>query len=410
MSEYEESGKVGIKVKSDCLIGIKISDSGGLCFDINSKVDSMYGKANRELLKELANFFGIKNASITFKDSGALPFVIMARFESVVRKLGLDDGKRFVPEYKYPYKKSMRDRFRRSRLYLPGDQPKLFLNASIHGADGLILDLEDSVAPTVKAETRILVRNALRAVEFKNSERMVRINQLPMGLDDIDEIVPYGVHIILVPKVEVPEQLIEIDKRIDLALVPLSTKRVDELGEIFLMPIIESAKGILNANAIAAASKRNVALAIGLEDYTADLGAQRTKDGKESFFARQMIVNAARANNILAIDTVYSDVGDMDGLRESVLEAKSLGFDGKGCIHPRQIRIVHQAFSPTNEQISKAKKIVIAAEEAQKNGMGVVSLGSKMIDPPIIKRAERVITIAIKEGIIGNDWRNNYDG
>ncbi len=410
MSKYEESGKFGVRIKSDCFIGIKILNSGGLYFDINSKVDSMYGNSNRKLLTELANFFGIKNANITFNDSGALPFVIMARFESVVRKLGLDDGKRFIPEYKYTYQKSMRDRFRRSRLYLPGDQPKLFLNASIHGADGLILDLEDSVAPTVKAETRILVRNALRAVEFKNSERMVRINQFPMGLDDIDEIVPYGVHIILVPKVEVPEQLIEIDKRINSALISLSTKRIDELGEIFLMPIIESAKGILNANVIAAASKRNVALAIGLEDYTADLGSQRTKEGKESFFARQMIVNAARANNILAIDTVYSDVSDMDGLRESVLEAKSLGFDGKGCIHPRQIRIVHQAFSPTKEQISKAKKIVIAAEEAQKNGMGVVSLGSKMIDPPIIKRAERVITIAIKEGIIGNDWRSNYDG
>jgi citrate lyase subunit beta/citryl-CoA lyase len=266
------------------------------------------------------------------------------------------------------------------------------------------------VSPKFKDETRILVRNALRAVEFKDSERMVRINQLPLGLKDLEEIVPYGVHLILVPKVEDANQLEIIDRKIDEILKTIDSEQKKDSGEIFLMPIIESAKGILNANSISGASKRNVALAIGLEDYTADIGAERTKQGTESFFARQMIVNAAKANGLLAIDTVYSDVSDMEGLRDSVLEAKSLGFDGKGCIHPRQIRVVHQAFSPTDKELEKAKRIVFAADKAAKEGLGVVSLGSKMIDPPVIKRAERVISIALKEKMIEEDWRNSYEG
>jgi citrate lyase subunit beta/citryl-CoA lyase len=171
------------------------------------------------------------------------------------------------------------------------------------------------------------------------------------------------------------------------------------------MPIIESAKGVIRAYEIAAASKNNCALAIGLEDYTADIGTQRTEDGKESFFARSMVLNAARAADIQPIDTVYSDVSNMDGLRESVIDAKSIGFEGKGCIHPRQVKVVHEAFAPTNEEIEKAKKIVLAFEEAEKIGVGVVSLGSKMIDPPVVKRALKIINLALLNNQISKDWR-----
>ncbi len=407
MEKYCEAGKSGPKIKSDCLIGISLRESGGIQLDINSKVESMYGDQNRALLMQLAEFFGITNATIKFEDAGALPYVIMARFEAAVRKLGVDEGKRFIPDHLFEFYPAERDRFRRSRLYLPGDQPKLSLNASIHNPDGLILDLEDSVAPQVKAETRILVRNALRSVDFKKSERQVRINQGELGLLDLEEVIPYGVHLILVPKVETAEELVAVDRKVD----EIIKDNPDlEIGDIFFMPIIESARGTLNADAIAAASKRTVALAIGLEDYTADLGVARTKEGKESLFARQMLINAARANGIQAIDTVYSDVADMEGLRESVLEAKQLGFDGKGCIHPRQIRVIHEAFSPTDVEVDRAKKIVMAAEDAKKRDLGVVSLGSKMIDPPVIKRAERVIEIAIKENILDNNWSEDHEG
>ena len=152
--------------------------------------------------------------------------------------------------------------------------------------------------------------------------------------------------------------------------------------------------GTINSYEIATASPNICALAIGLEDYTADIGVQRTSEGKESLFARSMIINAAKAASIQALDSIYSDVEDKEGLRESILEAKSLGFEGKGCIHPRQIPIVHKYFAPTTDELEKARDIVNAYEEAEKQGLGVVSLGSKMIDAPVVKRAQRIIQLA----------------
>ncbi len=398
---YSEAGNKGDKVRSDCWVSLKTGDSiKGIKFKLTSKVKALYGKAIEGLVNDMMNHFQIKNAEIEMVDSGALPFVLMARIETVIRKLHLDKGKRYLPYWEYVINKSKRDRFRRSRLYLPGDQPKFFINAAIHKPDGLILDLEDSVAPAAKDSARILVRNALRVIDFKGAERMVRINQLPLGLKDLEEIIPHKVDLILIPKVEYPEQIKKIDRKVDKLL-----KENPNTFDPYYMPIIESAAGIMNAYPIAQSSKRIVALAIGLEDYTADIGTQRTKEGKESFFARSVIVNAAKAAGIQAIDTVFSDVNDMEGLRESVLEAKSLGFDGKGCIHPRQIKVIHEAFAPQQKEIERAKKIVLAFEEAKKKGLGVVSLGSKMIDPPVVKRALRVIELALKEGIISKNWR-----
>ncbi len=397
-----EAGNKGDKIRSDCWVSLKVGDGiKGINFKLESKVKVLYGDSIRELVFSMMEFFGIKDIEIEMIDTGALPFVIMARIEAALKRLGLDNGKKYLPDWEYEFEKSQRDRFRRSRLYLPGDQPKFFLNAAIHKPDGLILDLEDSVAPPSKDSARILVRNALRAIDFKGAERMVRINQLPLGYEDLEEIIPHKVDLILIPKVEYPEQIKEIDKKVDELL-----KEHPDTFDPFYMPIIESAAGVINAYEIARASKRNVALAIGLEDYTADIGTQRTNEGRESFFARSMLVNAAKAAGIQAIDTVFSDVNDMEGLRASVLEAKSLGFDGKGCIHPRQIRVIHEAFAPTEKEIEKAKKIVLAFEEAERKGLGVVSLGSKMIDPPVVKRALRTINLALKEGILNENWRD----
>ena len=171
------------------------------------------------------------------------------------------------------------------------------------------------------------------------------------------------------------------------------------------MPILESAAGILNSLEIARASKNNVAIAIGLEDYTADIGVQRTNAGRESLFARSQVVNAARAVGIQAIDTVFSDVNDEESLRESVKEAKEIGFDGKGCIHPRQIKPIHDEFAPTSLEIDNAKKIVLAFNKAKSKGKGVVSLGSKMIDPPVVKRAQHAMDMAIMSGLISKNWK-----
>ena len=271
---------------------------------------------------------------------------------------------------------------RRSRLYVPGSEPKYFTNAALHGADSVILDLEDSVHSSEKDAARLLVRNALRAVDFLRCEKMVRINQLPLGLQDLDEIVPECPDLILIPKVENPSQVIEVSRRVEEVMGNYGITQ-----SIWLMPILESALGIESAFAIAKASEHIVALTIGLEDYTADLGVAKTSAGAESLYARQRVVNAAHAAGVQAIDSVFGDVGDMEGLRAWGLSSRALGFEGMGCVHPLQIAVIHEAFAPTYAEIQKAERIVAAFEEAQAKGLGVVSLGSKMIDPPVVQRA-----------------------
>jgi citrate lyase subunit beta/citryl-CoA lyase len=266
------------------------------------------------------------------------------------------------------------------------------VNAGLHKPDGIILDLEDSVAPLEKDAARFLVRNALRQIDFYGAERMVRINQLPAGLEDLKFVIPHNVHVILIPKCESAEQVREVDAAVS-SLVAGAGAAV----HVYLMPIIESARGALRAYEIASASPRNVALTIGLEDYTADIGAARTVEGRESFWARCQVVNAARAAGIQPIDSVFSDVADEAGLMQGVLEAKSLGFEGKGCIHPRQIAVIHKGFAPTDAEIEKAKKIVSAFEEAKARGSAVTVVGSKMIDPPVVKRAQRILQLAMAD-------------
>ena len=404
MREIITSGNKGKTIRSDCFVTFELKDSGGLDILLESKVEVMYGNANRKLAKEVLNFFGIQNASLKIEDSGALPLVLTARIEAAVKKLVPSD-KEFLPdllpENQYATKN---DRNRFSRLYLPGNSPSLMINAGIHHPDGIILDLEDAVAPDKKDEARYIVRNALRGIDFYGAERMVRINQGERGLDDLEWIIPHHVNLILLPKCEKPEQVRDINKRMD--AIRKKTKQKDP---VWIMPIIESALGIVNAYAIASAADNIVAMAIGLEDYTADLGTQRTKEGTESFVARSMVVNAARAAGIQPIDSVFSDIGDMEGLKQNVLMSKALGFDGMGCIHPRQIKVIHENFAPSADEIEKAKKIVYAFHKATEQGFCVVSLGTKMIDPPVVKRALNTINSAVKMGKMIENWRETYE-
>jgi citrate lyase subunit beta/citryl-CoA lyase len=433
------SGKRGESIRSDCYVEIQTKDSGGIKLEIKSKVQSMYGESIKEMILVMSEYFELTNVKIIFEDYGALPFVLAARFELAVKRLAhpptpsLREGEfisspeiksiKLNKEYLLPINEknlysTKKDQIRRSRLYLPGNEPKFFVNAGLHSPDGIILDLEDSVAPSEKDATQLLVRNALRSVDFYGAERMVRINQLPKGLDDLKYIVPHNVNVILIPKCESAEQVKAVEKEVErLKRSPSLTHspregafkssplRGESEGGPYFMPIIESALGVIKAYEIASASKNICALAIGLEDYTADIGTQRTNEGRESIFARQLLVNAAKAAGVQAIDTVFSDVADMEALRESVVEAKSLGFEGKGCIHPRQIKVVHEAFAPSTDEIEKAKKIVLAFEDAEKKGLGVVSLGSKMIDPPVVKRAVKTIDLAINNGILNRNWK-----
>ena len=397
------AGKRGPKVRSDCYIEIEEKKSGGIKLKVQSKVHSMYGKQIEEQIHTMCKFFDIDNAEILIEDAGALPFTIAARFELAVKRLKPEITSEFLLEMnKANLYKTTKDKFRRSRLYLPGNEPKFYPNAGLHKPDGIILDLEDSVAPSEKDAAQLLVRNALRSVNFYGAERMVRINQLPKGLDDLQYIVPHNVHVILIPKVESGEEIKTVETKINELKEQYGIK-----NKIYFMPIIESALGVMKAFEIASASQNNCSLAIGLEDYTADIGTQRTPEEKESFMARSTIVAAAKAAGIQPIDTVFSDVNDSEGLFKSTREVKLLGFEGKGCIHPRQIKIVHEAFAPTEQEIEKAKKIVIAFKEAKSKGLGVVSIGSKMIDAPVVKRAERTIELAIQNNLLEKNWMKN---
>lgn len=403
MGKIASAGNKGDKVRSDCYIELETTEKGGISVELKSKVAVLYGDTIRKNAIDILNFFGIAHANLKIEDSGALDFVLAARLEAVINQL-IKTEKEYLlpilPENNYTVSK---ERFRFSRLYLPGNSPAMMINAGIHKPNGIILDLEDSVAVDKKAEACFLVRNALRNVDFYGSERMVRINQLPMGLHDLQYVIPHNVHLILLPKCEGAYQILEIETEIE------KIKAIHKIkNHVFLMPIIESAMGVEKAFEIASASENVVAMAIGLEDYTADLGVPRTAAGNESLYARTRLVNACKAAGIQPIDSVFSDVGDMDALTANVKASKSLGFEGMGCIHPRQIEVIHRGFAPDNEELEKAKKIVNAYETAKDKGLGVVSLGTKMIDAPVVKRAQKSIDLAVKLGLLSTEWRKDY--
>jgi citrate lyase subunit beta/citryl-CoA lyase len=383
------------EVRSDLQVRLEPREHGGLEIQISSRVDVYYGDLIRRQAEEVLEALGVRHAMLEIRDEGALPFVIAARIEAAARRAGLGEGTRVLPDRLTLPEPSARDRMRRSRLYVPGSEPKYFINAALHGSDAVILDLEDSVHVSEKDSARLLVRNALRAVEFLGCERMVRINQLPLGLEDLDEIVPESPDLILIPKVESSEQMIQADRRIAEIKSNYGITR-----PIWLMPILESALGIEDAFSIAKASPQIVALTIGLEDYTADLAVVKTLVGSESLYARQRVVNAARAAGVQAIDSVFGDVGDLEGLRAWALNSRALGFEGMGCVHPTQIPVIHQAFAPSAAEIERARKIVAAYDEAQEKGLGVVSLGSKMIDPPVVQRALKLMARAKAMGLV----------
>src|SRR5215469_1752761 len=389
-----EAGQWGTDVRSDLKVSVEPRDSGGIEVGLESRVAPYYGEAILAQARGTLESLGVKNARVAIHDAGALPFVIAARIETAARRAGLASGQKALPEKTSLRDPSPKDRLRRSRLYLPGTEPKYFINAGLHGADAIILDLEDSVHQAEKDAARLLVRNALRAVDFGGCERMVRINQLPLGLEDLAEIIPESPDLVLIPKVEHPGQVTQVDRMISELKIRHSINR-----PIWLMPILESGQGIESAAPIAASTENVAALTIGLEDYTADLGVVKTAEGRESQYARARLVNAARAAGVQAIDSVFSDVGDMEGLKGWGENSRALGFEGMGCIHPAQIPVIHAAYAPSQAEIEKARKIVAAFEEAQQRGVGVVSLGSKMIDPPVVQRAVKLVARAKSMGL-----------
>jgi citrate lyase subunit beta/citryl-CoA lyase len=389
------AGPLGEDVRSD--VHARYLPGGApLEIAVASKVDYLYGAAIEAAVRRAAAQFAVGTGRLEVNDQGALEWVLLARLEACLRRAGFS-GEPLLPEpapgAEAPRR---RERLRRSRLYIPGNRPKLMLSAGLYGADGLILDLEDSVPPAAKDEARLLVRNALVALDWGGSERMVRINQGPLGDDDLAAIAPCNPHLILLPKVEDPAQVRHVADRL--------RSLAGGGGVPFLMPILESPAGVFRAVEIAAADPSVVALTLGLEDLSAELGAPRTAVGWESFLARQTTVFAARAAGVQPIASVFSDIRDEQGLAEYVRRERGLGFDGIGCIHPGQIGIVHGEMTPSEAEAERAVRIVRAAREAEARGLGAVAVGSKMVDPPVVRQAFRTVELAIAGGVLAEGW------
>lgn len=297
-------------------------------------------------------------------------------------------------------------KLRRSMLFIPGNNPGVIKDVHIYRPDSIMFDLEDAIAVTEKDSARFLVYNMLQKMKpiYKslNIETVVRINALDTeyGVEDLEFIVRAQPDIIRIPKTDSPKDVLDVEAHVERiekeAGIPVGTTK--------LMVAIESPLGALNAYQIATSSKRLVGMAIGGEDYVTNLKTNRSPDGVELFTGRGLIVMAARAAGIDALDSVYSDVNNDEGFIKEATMIKQMGFSGKSLIHPRQIELLHKVYTPSDVDIKKAKKIVDATREALEQNKGVFTVDGKMVDKPIIERAEHVLKLAKAAGVrLGGD-------
>lgn len=281
---------------------------------------------------------------------------------------------------------------RRSMLFVPGNRPKMMTNCGFYGADSIIFDLEDAVAPEEKDAARRLVKHAISNVEFCGCEVIVRVNAVdtPQFLEDLEAIIPQKPDLIMLPKVSSPKEIADCDSRITAmeqayGLAPVS---------VGIIALIETALGVENAFAIATTSKRVKALFLGAEDLSADLRCKRTAEGQEMFYARTRLVMAARAAGIDVYDTPFTEIDDDAGIRSDSQLARKLGFSGKAAISPRHLSTINRCFSPSPEEVHYATEVLDAMEAAQRSGKGAVALHGKMIDAPVVTRARQILSDA----------------
>ncbi|MBA0001411.1 citrate (pro-3S)-lyase subunit beta [Enterococcus faecalis] len=288
-------------------------------------------------------------------------------------------------------------RLRRTMMFVPGANAAMLRDAPLYGADSIMFDLEDAVSLKEKDSARVLVHSALKTFDYGNIEIVVRINALDAGgAEDIEAMVLAGVDVIRLPKTETAQDIIDVEA----VITEVEQQNDIPVGTTKMMAAIESAEGVLNAPAIAKSSTRLIGIALGAEDYVTNMKTRRHPDGQELFFARSMILHAARAAGIAAIDTVYSDVDNTEGFEAEVRLIKQLGFDGKSVINPRQIPLVNTIYAPTEKEIQNAKEVIWGIREAEAKGSGVISVNGKMVDKPIVERAERVIALALAAKLI----------
>lgn len=290
------------------------------------------------------------------------------------------------------------NRLRRSLLYVPGNMPSMLQNIPVFASDSVIIDLEDAVPYTEKDAARRLVHKFLVGYTDRNKEILVRINPLDTewAYEDLREVLPAMPDGLRLPKADTPE----VVERLDTLLTEFEEELEVEIGAFQILPSIESALGVINAFDIARSSPRLLGLAFGAEDYTASMEIERTKGGEELMNARSRVVWAAKAVGIQAIDSIFADVKDMDGLRRETELVKALGYTGKSLVNPRQIEVVHDVFAPKPAEISYALQVIEAIQRAREMGTGVIALGGKMVDAPVVKRAYSTLRVAYAQGLI----------
>jgi len=287
---------------------------------------------------------------------------------------------------------------RRTLLYVPGNMPSMLQNIPLFQCDCVIIDLEDAVPLNEKDAARILVRRFLESYTNRNKEILVRINPLDTkwAVDDLKAVLPALPDGIRLPKADTPE----IVEHLDTMLTEFEEDLGLEIGRFTILPSIETALGVINTIAISRATSRLIGLAFGAEDYTASMEIERTKSGEELFNARMNVLWAAKSAGIQAIDTIFADVNDMDALRRETELIKRLGYTGKCMVNPRQIDVIHEVFIPKQEEIDYALLVIDAIKRAREMGTGVIALGGKMIDAPVVKRAARVLRTAYAHGLV----------
>lgn len=292
----------------------------------------------------------------------------------------------------------MEKRARRTMLFSPANNPKMLVTAHLYGPDCVLFDLEDAVKYAEKDAARDLLAEVLKTVDYGKTEIFARINPLSteFGEDDVRVLVPAGLRRMRLAMCEKPEQVKELD---DL-LTEVEKEHGIEVGSCKIQCSLETPLAVMNAVSIATASPRVTSISFGAEDFTRTLGAERTKEGKEIFMARSLVVMAAAIAGVDAIDTVWSDLDDEEGFRNEVKTSANMGFAGKSCIHPSQVKIVHEIFTPTKEELEKSLEIVKAAEAADISKGGVITVNGKMVDIPVIAKAEKVVRLAKSAGMI----------
>ncbi|GAT17820.1 citrate (pro-3S)-lyase subunit beta [Secundilactobacillus silagei] len=296
------------------------------------------------------------------------------------------------------------ERLRRTMMFVPGNNPAMVKDAGIYGADSIMFDLEDSVSMSEKDAARVLVYEALQTQDYGNAELVVRVNgqDTPYYANDVKAMVKAGIDVIRLPKAETPEMVHQLED--DILAAEKEFGR--EVGSTHLMAAIESAKGVLNAPQIAAASDRMIGIALSAEDYTTDMKTHRYPDGAELVFARNMVLHAARAAGVAAFDTVFTNMDDTEGFYRETEYIHQLGFDGKSLVNPRQIAMVNKVYEPTEKEVLNAKNVINAIEEARLKGSGVISMNGQMVDRPVVLRAQRVMRLAKASNLV--DEEGNY--